>query len=73
MWNLSRPGTEPVLPLLAGGFLSTVPPEVDFKEENTFSKHWQQSSSSIYRRESLFPEEVWILGTCKKFVTLNKL
>ena len=26
MWNLPKPGIEPVSPVLAGGFLSTVPP-----------------------------------------------
>jgi len=26
MWNLPRPGIEPMSPALAGGFLSTVPP-----------------------------------------------
>ena len=26
LWDLPRPGTEPVSPALAGGFLSTVPP-----------------------------------------------
>ena len=27
MWNLSRPGIDPVSPALAGGFLTTGPPE----------------------------------------------
>ena len=27
MWNLPRPGTEPVSPALAGGLLITEPPE----------------------------------------------
>ena len=27
MWNLPRSGMEPLSPALAGGFLSTVPPE----------------------------------------------
>ena len=26
MWDLPRPGPEPVFPALAGGFLTTVPP-----------------------------------------------
>ena len=26
MWDLPRPGLEPVSPTLAGGFLTTVPP-----------------------------------------------
>ena len=28
MWDLTRPGIEPVSPALAGGFLTTVPREV---------------------------------------------
>ena len=35
MWDLPRPGLEPVSPTLAGGFLTTVPPgkpvQVDFE------------------------------------------
>ena len=27
MWNLPRPGIEPLSPASVGGFLSTVPPE----------------------------------------------
>ena len=27
MWDLPRPGLEPVSPALAGGFLTTAPPE----------------------------------------------
>ena len=30
MWDLPRPGPEPVSPALAGGFLTTVPPEKSF-------------------------------------------
>ena len=30
MWDLPRPGLEPVSPALAGGFLTTVPPGKSF-------------------------------------------
>ena len=35
MWDLPRPGLEPVSPALAGGFLATVPPgkPVGFSDE----------------------------------------
>ena len=45
MWDLPRPGLEPVSPALAGGFLTTVPPGKDpeksscaWKLETTFLK-----------------------------------
>ena len=39
MWDLPRPGLEPVSPTLAGGFLTTAPPGRSRKVELNFSPH----------------------------------
>ena len=36
MWDLPGPGLEPVSPALAGGFLTTAPPEESFCISNKF-------------------------------------
>ena len=45
MWDLPRPGLEPVSPALAGGFSTTAPPG---KPQNHFLKWWGSVESSAH-------------------------
>ena len=53
MWDLPRPGIEPVCPALAGGFLTTGPPG---KPKIVFLRH----QSAIFSQSAGFPNKVVI-------------
>ena len=54
MWDLPGPGIEPVLPALAGGFLTTAPPgkshQLKFYIEFIFSYAWGNVSAENMQR-----------------------
>ena len=50
MWGLPRPGLEPVIPALAGGFLTTVPPGKPYGDE------FLNSSRKLANREGQVKE-----------------
>ena len=60
MWDLPRPGLEPVSPALVGGFLSTAPPGKPWilQSYSLPPGHWTQESSGLF---SLFPLPVCIV------------
>ena len=64
MWNLPRPGIEPMSPALAGRFLTTEPlgksqdasilkDDTSISKSNKFDKLWQKQSSTSYLAELL--------------------
>ena len=70
MWDLPRPGLEPVFPALAGRFSTTAPPgkpSIFRFWIQTFSKLWihisnynhTTSSSSRSKLNNLLPQEAW--------------
>ena len=56
MWNLPRPGLEPMYPALAGGFLTTGPPG---KSENKFDPLCPLQPLS---KSSIPPDQVEVSG-----------
>ena len=59
MWDLPRPGLEPVSPALAGGFLTTAPPGKSLKPYAFEVKRTHGTSvlyNFIYIVETIFPE-----------------
>ena len=60
MWDLPGPGFEPMSPALAGGFLTTVPPEKppSLLKSNTFksAKRDEEGTAAVMRTLSSFTE-----------------
>ena len=61
MWDLPRPGLEPVSPALAGGFLTTVPPGKSSPGDFEFNANFMASPSAdeLCLGEDLHTLENW--------------
>ena len=69
MWNLRGPGIKPVFPILAGGFLTTVPPGKSstflfIPEDTEVQSRWRNGNSGDEKEGTWGKFSIHFLLTC---------